>query len=177
LNPLINTKFSKLEDSRLALIESLKLKLPPVVETSPAPGKWSVAQIFYHLNRAESNSVLYVSKKRLDIKNLKRTGFKEQFKLGILNLLFVLPVKVKAPAILGEVPEKVEYKSIIAQWNETRNRLKELLESLPEDMLHKNLFKQPAIGNINIFQMLDFMQAHFDRHQKQVERIIAKRSA
>jgi len=54
--------------------------------------------------------------------------------------------------VLGDVPEKVDYKSIIAEWNETRKKLKELLESLPDDMLYKNVFKQPAIGRINLFQ-------------------------
>lgn len=79
--------------------------------------------------------------------------------------------------MLGIMPEKVGYADIVVQWTGTRNKMKALLESLPEHMLHKNIFKQPAIGNINIYQMLDFMQSHFDRHQKQVERIIAKHSA
>ena len=177
MNQLINTRFSKLEDSRLALIESLKMKLPPVLETSPAIGKWSVSQIFYHLNKAESLSVIYVSKKKLDVNNLKRTGFKEQFMLKLFMFISAMPFNMKAPAVLGDVPDKVSYNEIIAEWAKTRNKMKELLESLPEDMLYKNVFKQPAIGRLNILQMLYFMQAHFDRHQKQVERIIAKRSA
>ena len=77
VNILIDKKFSKLENSRISLIESLKNIEPVKLETSPAIGKWSVAQIFYHLNRAERFSTIYVSKKRLDINNLERTGFKE----------------------------------------------------------------------------------------------------
>jgi hypothetical protein len=172
LNPLLYSKFSKLEDSRLSLIEKLKNIQPSDLETSPSPGKWSVSQIFYHLNKAESFSVIYVSKKRLDVNNLKRTGFREQLRVMILKFLFATPLTFKAPVILGAVPEKVDYKNIVAEWNQTRNKLKELLESLPDDMLNKNVFKQPAIGRINIFQMIDFMQAHFNRHKKQVEGII-----
>ena len=175
MNELIHTKFSRLENSRFALIEKLKSVVPSELETQPYPGKWSVSQIFYHLNKAESNSVIYVSKKRLDVSNLETTGFKEQFKLDMLKLVFVLPFGLKAPAVLGDMPESVDYAAIVAEWNETRNKLKELLESLPGDMLYKNVFKQPAMGRVNIFQMLDFMQAHFNRHQKQVERIILKK--
>jgi len=175
LNELIHTKFSQLENSRLILMERLKSIAPSELETQPFPGKWSISQIFYHLNKAENFSVIYVSKKRLDVNNLKRTGFKEQFKLGVLKLFFVLPFGLKAPAVLGDMPERVDYTAIIAEWNETRTKLKELLESLPEDMLYKNVFKQPAMGKVNIFQMLDFMQAHFNRHQKQVERIVLKK--
>jgi hypothetical protein len=172
VNAVINKKFSKLEDSRLALIEKLKTIPSSKLEALPAPGKWAVSQIFYHLNRAESFSVIYVSKKRLDINNLKRTGIKEQLKLDALKLLFVSPLTFKAPVVLGDVPEKVGYNTIVSEWNETRNKLRELLESLPDDLLYKNVFKQPAIGRINIFQMLDFMQSHFDRHKRQVEGIV-----
>ncbi len=173
VNALVNKKFSKLEDSRHSLLESLKKIELVKLESSPFPGKWSVSQIFYHLNKAERFSTIYVSKKRLDINNLERTGFTEQLKLDFLRLMFVLPFALKAPVnVLGDVPEKVDYKDITTEWDETRDKLKDLLNSLPDEILHKNVFKQPAIGRINIFQMLDFMQSHFDRHQRQVERIV-----
>ncbi len=173
MNSLILNKFSKLEESRLLLIERLKKFSGEDLETPPFTGKWSVSQIFYHLNKAESLSVLYVSKKRLDIKNLKKTGPIEQIKLMALEFRFILPINIKAPVnVLGDVPEKVIYANVVANWNETRGKLKELLESLPDDMLYKNVFKQPALGRLNIFQMLDFMQSHFNRHKGQVEKII-----
>jgi len=174
MNQLVLTKLSKLEDSRNALIKKLGNVSLLEVETSPFPGKWSVSQIFYHLNRAETLSVLYVSKKRLDTVNLKKTGIKEQLKMILMRVRFILPFALKAPDVLGEVPGKVDYAIIINEWSKTRDKLKNLLNSLPDDILYKNVFKQPAIGRINIFQMLDFMQAHFNRHQKQVERIIFK---
>ncbi len=173
MNSIIKSKFSNLQDSRLALIERLKNIPAEKLEAHPAEGKWSVAQIFYHLNRAESFSTIYVSKKRLDVNNLKKTGFMEALKLLTLKILFKMPIALKAPVkVLGDVPEKVDYKLITEEWNATRVRLKALIESLPEDMLYKNVFKQPAIGRINIFQMLDFMQAHFNRHKSQVEKIV-----
>jgi DinB superfamily len=172
---VLNEKFSRLEDSRLFLIEELKKSCEKALEASPHPGKWSVSQIFYHLNKAENLSVIYVSKKRLDILNLKRTGTGEQFKMILLKLRFMLPMGLKAPAdVLGNVPENVKYNAIVVEWNETRSKMKELLESLPEEILLKNVFKQPAIGRINIYQMLDFMQAHFNRHKIQVKKIVKK---
>src|SRR5271155_1012239 len=97
MNTKLNTKFSILEDSRLTLIEELKKNSELNLETSPTPGKWAVSQIFYHLNKAESLSVLYVSKKRLDTQNLKRTGITEQIKMILLKLRFILPFGIKAP--------------------------------------------------------------------------------
>ena len=172
MNALVSAKFSRLENARLSLIETLKNIPAEKLETPPHIGKWSVSQIFYHLNTAEKFSTIYVSKKRLDVNNLKKTGLKEQLRMVGLKLIFVLPFGLKAPVnVLGDVPEKVDYNTILSEWNETRKKLKELLESLPDDMLYRNVFKQPAIGRISIFQMLDFMQAHFDRHKRQVENI------
>jgi len=102
-------------------------------------------------------------------------GLKEQLKMIGLKIRFQLPFGLKAPVnVLGDVPLEVNYPQVIAEWKVTRDKLKKLLDSLPDEILYKNVFKQPAIGRINIFQMLDFMQAHFDRHQKQVERIVRK---
>lgn len=168
MNSKLSTAYKKLEDSRQQLLDELRSVSAEKLQTSPAPGKWSVAQVFYHLNKAEGMSVLYVSKKRLDVNNLRITGFKEWFRLLIVKLGFLSPLKFKAPVnLLGDVPEKVDYNEIVAQWNETRNKLKELLESLPEDLLVKNVFKQPAAGRLNIYQMLEFMQFHFNRHRIQ----------
>jgi hypothetical protein len=172
MNKKVETKFSLLENTRINLLERLAKVDAQKLNTPPAPGKWSVAQVIYHLNKAESNSIIYVSKKRLDIHNLKNAGLWEAFKLGLAKLAFDLPFKYKAPAVLGDMPDNVDYKTIVAEWAETRKRLKELLDSLPDDMLAKNVFKQPAAGRLNIYQMVDFMQSHFNRHLKQVERIV-----
>jgi hypothetical protein len=85
---------------------------------------------------------------------------------------FILPFKYKAPKVLGDMPASVDYPEIVIKWNDTRKKLKELITQLPEDMLSKNIFKQPAAGRLNIYQMIDFMQAHFNRHQKQVNSIL-----
>jgi hypothetical protein len=173
MNPIIEHKYNQLENSRKKLIEELRKYDNHSLESVPAPGKWSVSQVFYHLNKAEGLSISYVRKKMPDINNLKKTGVTEYVKLMVLKLLFVSPIKFKAPVkVLGGMPEMINYVDIIKQWDNTRIEMKKLLESMPEDVLHKNVFKQPAIGRINIFQMLDFMQSHFDRHRNQVNKIV-----
>lgn len=174
MNTKLENKLSELQNTKAELLGELKTRSKEKLEKSPAPGKWSAAQVIYHLNKAESQSVIYVSKKMKDINNLKRTGFIEWVKITIVNLVLTSPIKYKAPVnVLGEVPEHVDYDAIIAEWNETRKQLVQLLTTFPEGMLDKNVFKQPAAGRLNIYQMLDFMQAHFNRHRKQIERAIA----
>jgi len=168
MNSKLSTAYKKLEDSRQQLLNELSNVPAEKLQTSPAPGKWSVAQVFYHLNKAESLSVQYINKKKLDVKNLQKTGFKEWLRLLIVKLGFLSPIKFKAPVnLLGDVPEKVSYTEIVGQWNDTRKRLIQALEDMPEDLLKKNVFKQPAAGRVNIYQMIEFMQFHFNRHSVQ----------
>ncbi len=69
MNKKIAAKFERLQNSRVQLMSLLEKENPQILETSPAPGKWSVAQVMYHLNKAESLSALYVSKKRTNKAN------------------------------------------------------------------------------------------------------------
>jgi hypothetical protein len=173
MNQKLEYLYNNLENSRRDLINELIDKDPKQLSISPAPGKWSVSQVFYHLNKAESLSMVYVSKKMLDVNNLKTTGIKESLKLAGLGLLFNSPLKFKVPVeALGETPDNIDYTDIVNQWNDTRVKLKSFLDSLPEDILRKNVFKQPAIGRQNIYQMVEFMQMHFNRHRMQVNRIV-----
>jgi hypothetical protein len=173
MNQKLEYLYNNLENSRRDLINDLTKFDAQQLITPPAPGKWSVSQVFYHLNKAEALSMVYISKKMLDVNNLKVTGIKESLKLAGLGLLFNSPIKFKVPVeALGEMPDNIDYTDIVNQWNDTRVKLKSFLDSLPEDILRKNVFKQPAIGRQNIYQMVEFMQMHFNRHQKQVNRIV-----
>ena len=174
MNKELELKFSLLEKSRHQLIEELDKADKNILNTPPAIGKWSVAQVMFHLNTAESLSIIYVSKKMKDLEGPKKTGLYEWMMLSLVKLAFILPFKYKAPAVLGEMPNSVEYTDIKIKWDETRKKLRQLLESIPEEMLKKNIFKQPAAGRLNIYQMIDFMQAHFNRHKKQVESLLEK---
>lgn len=172
MNQKVAIKFERLQNDLLHLVALLDKQEQKILETSPAPGKWSVTQVMYHLNKAESLSCLYVSKKRLGERFLKPTGIIEELKIFIAWLAFNLPVKYPAAKVLGDMPEHVGYIEIKTEWLKTRQTLANLLQSLGEDEIRKPIFKQPFFGRWNIFQMLSFMQIHFNRHRKQMLRAI-----
>lgn len=172
MNRKVAAQFEHLQNDQRQLITLLDKENQKILETSPAPGKWSVTQVMYHLNKAESLSALYVSKKRLGAKLLKPTGIIEQLKIFIAWIGFNLPVKYPAAKVLGDMPAEVQYGEIKEEWLKTRQTLANLLESLSDDEIKKPIFKQPFFGRWNIFQMLSFMQIHFNRHRKQMMRAI-----
>ena len=83
MNKKIAAKFERLQNSFRQLMSELDKEKPEVLEKSPSEGKWSVAQVMYHLNKAESLSALYISKKRLGAAQLKPTGISAQLKIFI----------------------------------------------------------------------------------------------
>ena len=172
MNQKVSVKFEHLQNVHKQLLSELDKVKPETLEQSPQEGKWSVTQVMYHLNKAESLSVLYVSKKRLGAAQLKRTGIWAQIKILVAWIGFNLPFKYPAAKVLGDMPEHVEYEEIKSEWLRTRQMLSNLLESLSDDEIHKPIFKQPFFGYWNIFQMLSFMQIHFSRHRRQMLRTI-----
>jgi hypothetical protein len=172
MNSRVAKLYSSLQEKFTKLLAELDNMETKVIETSPGKNKWSVTQVMYHLNSAESNSVLYVSKKRLGAAKLKPTGVEAQLRLYASIVTFYLPLTYNAPKVLGDMPEHVSYPEIKNKWIETRAKLGALLESLPEDELRKPIFRQPFFGYWNIFQMLLFMHVHFNRHRLQMFRAI-----
>ena len=172
MNPKVKKLFNHLQDNHARLLAELDKTDARILERSPRERKWSVTQIMYHLNSAESNSVLYVSKKRLGAAQLRPTGLEAQLRLLVAIVAFYLPIKFKAPSVLGDMPAQVSYPEIKTRWIETRKKLESLLESHPEDELRKPIFRQPTFGYWNIFQMLWFMRIHFARHRRQILSLI-----
>ena len=174
MNTKVAAQFTYLQNSQRQLLAELDNENPEVLEKSPAPGKWSVTQVMYHLNKAESLSALYVSKKRLGAGQLKHTGITAQIKILIARAGFNLPFKYPAAKVLGDTPAHVSYGQVREEWLKTRETLASLLESLSNDEIYKPIFKQPFFGRWNIFQMISFMQIHFNRHRRQILRAIER---
>jgi hypothetical protein len=172
MNKRVSHLFARLQGDLKQLLAELDNVSNDKLEKSPGEGKWSVTQVMYHLNSAESLSVKYVSKKRLASPQLKRTGIEAQLRLLLARISFYVPFKYRAPKLLGEMPEHVSYVEIKNAWLKTRSELSELLHSLKEEELNKPIFRQPFFGRWNIFQMLGFMQTHFNRHRRQINKTL-----
>ncbi len=167
----IKNKFERLEDSRKALIRTIDSVDESVLNKSPRPGKWSVNQIIYHLQKSEHASYNYVTKK-LQSDDLTRNGYKSKMASFILKIAFILPLKYKAPKVVSDVPENLDFSELDNTWKKNRVVLWELISTLTEDTAHRNIYRHPYVGRLNLLQMLTFFQDHFDRHRRQVLRIL-----
>ena len=137
---------------------------------------WSIIQVIQHLIIAEGGSYRYISKKLLDPSKLERTSFKTKLREFKLNMYIKTPIKWPAPKIVqpvhSELPEDLP--TLLNEWKKIRKDLYELLQGLDADLWQKEIHKHPLVGRISLNGTLNFIEFHFDRHQKQIERIMKR---
>ena len=137
---------------------------------APGPDEWSVAQVFLHLAIAEEMAAAYIARKR-GFGGARRATVLSALRFRALRLAFVLPIKFKAPKGLGELP-RIGFEAAHDRWERAGRALQELLLSVPEREVGLELFKHPAAGKLDLVQGVRSMTIHFDRHTKQVKRIL-----
>jgi hypothetical protein len=172
--PELKRKHTRLKSSydflKVKLIEENDQKL----NITPAPEKWSVLQIMTHLHLSESLTLQYLEKK-MQAENLPVTGIREAIRSLSLRLAFSLPLKFEAPEVVRvNIPDQVNTKALFDKYDSTRTDLEEFLSDFPENKLNLAIFRHPRIGYINIIQTLDFLQVHFQHHEKQINSILKK---
>lgn len=172
----MNTKLVKhlkqLEKSKTELllllqnIDSAKLIL------QPNPNSWSVVQVISHLIRVEEGTIKYLRKKLSYNPPLKKAGLMSTFKTWGLKKIIELPIKYKTSDSLEEKSNSTSYEDALSLWEENRTSMTLFLETLSEEQLSAEIYKNLMVGQISIYQQLDFLQTHFERHTKQIKKIL-----
>jgi hypothetical protein len=160
-------RFTNLEKKRLELTSHLTGYPENILLRSESEQVWSPLQIVYHLYISEHYSRLYLEKKIKGKDLLKKSGLTSILKLKLLQTILKSPLKFKAPGRISEQPPDLSL-DILDQWNEERTHLGKFLFSVDNDLAQLELFRHPFAGRMNVVQMLDFFEAHFDHHKRQV---------
>lgn len=168
--------FDKLDADLIALLEDLKDQPDHVLNEKITPDEWSIHQTMYHLILAEELSLKYIQKKLSFNPVLKNTNLLSFMRGKALSMYFMYPFKVNAPtAISGEnLPTDLRFWEVVKRWKDVRKETKEYIETLPDELLKKELYKHPAIGKMSLKDMLKFFDLHFTRHRKQINRTMQK---
>lgn len=140
----------------------------------PADGGWSAIQVVQHLILVETKSLGYVRKKLSFNPELKRAGLGAWWRMLALrfSVSFVSPFKFKAPQAVGNdfIPETATLESSRQAWANIRAEWSDFFAQMPPELTDKAVYRHPVAGRLNWLQMLDFLQAHFERHRRQALR-------
>jgi len=147
----------------------------PVLSQRPDESSWCVLQVLDHLEKIELATFSYLEKKLSHDAPLKKSGFMTNVKSFALHNALRIPfAKYRAPKRLMGGEEPRSYDEIKESWTTTRKKLEMILEPMSEELIHAEFFNNPNVGRIKIIQQMSFLNLHFDRHRKQVDKIISR---
>lgn len=172
ISPKIEKSFTQLERAKTEILETLATLNSEVLNTPTATNKWSILQILHHTALVESGTLQYIKKKCQKPDQIPRVGFLVPFKMVFLSMVLKSNIKIKAPKILSEPPQKLKLQDLADDWEQTRGSLYHFLEQLPEEFNDKAIFKHPMVGRIGITHMLGFLVNHFEHHEKQIKKYL-----
>lgn len=168
----LENQFKKFEQDRKALLDSLKAVANDKLAQAPSPDKWSVIQILNHLVMAEYGTFGYMKKKILAVDSLEKAGFSSWLGVQFIKLYLALPLKTKAPKGIDQPAGNEKLEEVVAKWDKLRANWYEFLSQIKDDDLEKALFKHPFGNRLNIYQTIEFCDAHFKKHEKQIKNIL-----
>ncbi len=166
-------KLKELDAELTSLFESLKDFSDSQLNRQSNEGKWSILQNIHHLIQSEDASQKYIVKKLSFNPVLKKSGIANGFRAFILGIYMKNGPKRKAPELINtdNLPNDTKFWETVKLWKDQRKNLKTFLETLEPELYNKQLYKHPAAGKLDIYQMLNFFQQHFRRHLRAIEKI------
>lgn len=135
---------------------------------------WSLAQVIGHINDSELASLLYCKKKILAGNQLPKSSVFSFARLIILIALLKSKIRVKAPIMLKQPSNVLVFHDLCMTWFNTRKSLKDFIESVPDHLANRAIYKHPFMGRFTLNEMLLFFDAHMKHHEHQIDRILKK---
>ena len=174
INPKLDIQLKALDNKLNQLLKTLKVFSEDQLNRKPKENAWSVIQVMHHLMMSENGSLKYIQKKLSFDPKLKKAGVKAALRETVLNTYLGSPFKRKAPDYISgdNLPKHETFWKTAQDWKNQRIELRAFLEKFPDELLNKEIYKHPFVGRITIPGMLRFFEGHFDRHNKQINKII-----
>ncbi|QHL86127.1 hypothetical protein GU926_01160 [Nibribacter ruber] len=169
----LQAKFNRLEQQRLAYTSQINSLTQAQQARQPAEDQWSAAQLYYHLWKVEHVVIQSIKDNLATDRKRRPISFNTRWRSFLLNLVLSLPVKIKAPKVLGDMPQQINIDEVEKNWQDTRNTLHQFLSDFPNDLLDKEIFKHPRAGVITLGQTLEFLIEHANHHKNQMKRLLA----
>ncbi|GAB4115593.1 MAG: hypothetical protein OHK0057_34990 [Thermoflexibacter sp.] len=172
MNQQLADQFAEFESKRKTLLSQLQAVAEKKLHVE-LHGKWSIIQNINHLILSESGILTYLQKKIQGVDTLKEAGLASWFAYQLVLLYSALPFKRKAPKGIDQPSNEEDLATISAKWDKLRENWREFISQVPENQLKIAIFKHPFLSTrLNIYQTIGFMEAHFERHSRQIENIL-----
>jgi uncharacterized damage-inducible protein DinB len=173
LQPL-KTVWEALETGREELIKKIESLTEDQLRAQPGGDQWSMLQTLQHLVLAEQGMRASEAELRA---NPVRDHLRPGKLIDVVRDILVRDVRVKVPHPGLEPDGKASLGSLLKLWEQERQKMSELLESVSADNSEVVMFSHPAAGPMTAAQALDLTLVHLDHHRRQIDRIRAALNA
>jgi DinB superfamily len=159
----------RLDSIHSQLVETITPIEDQLFSRSPSDNEWSIVEIVHHLCLVEERV----------IKELETQLANPPRKIGFLRKLIPTSivasrlVRVKAPRSMNPINPPARA-VVIANYDATRGRLKELCSIHGANRFKQIIFKHPFLGEIDGAATVSFIGYHELRHCKQIREVIKK---
>ncbi|HKR59821.1 MAG TPA: DinB family protein [Pyrinomonadaceae bacterium] len=135
----------------------------------PSEKEWSVSEILHHLNLVETSVIKELEKGLAD--SPRRFSLRRRF--VPIAIVGTRVIKVQSPksVVPIDAPEKEKN---LANYNDTRSRLKALCATHGRERLQLTVFKHPFLGELSGVAAVSFLGYHEIRHLKQINEVLNK---
>lgn len=169
-------EFNKLQIRYLTLRDLVAQLDAEKLNIAGDKGKWSCGQIMMHINMSFAYTISYLNKKIQTPEIIPQAGLKSKLRYLMIKWVLISPVKIKAPGILNNVPELTDMETISMGVNKNLADLQNFIDTYPETLKKKAIFKHPFAGRLNLLQTIKFLDDHLSHHDKQIRQIISKQA-
>lgn len=168
----LQKKHQELIDLKENWLNQIKSVSYDKLNIKPSEDKWSITQIISHIIESETGTNKYVNYKLKEVDSLKNTGLKNLINSKGLNTALKSDKKFKAPAVVSNPANDLDFDTLKNQWDKSREYLANTVNNFPKKALKKAIFKHPVAGPLNILQTFDFLINHIKHHQKQLDDLV-----
>lgn len=159
-------RFRRIERKRNILLEEVESLDPGALHAHPRPGKWSIHEIVEHLVVAEEDVVI-------DYRNLHGLEARPRtlknrltYLIVMLVLRFDIPVQAPSEAMLPR--GDLSLRALRVRWELNHVRMRAYLDGLDRAKSRRAIFRHPVSGPLTVPQALAMLEAHLDRHIRQI---------
>jgi hypothetical protein len=176
LPPKVDKQLQQLDVELIELLKTLKDYSERTLNKKPAENKWSVLQVMNHLILVEGYGKAYAEKKMSFNPELKKAGLGGTWRKFLMNAFVKYPFKINAPEPVSgnNLPEESGFWETAKKWKQQREELRAFFEKIPAEHFNKELFKHGFAGKMSLYGLMDFNVAHFKRHRRQINKILAE---
>ena len=178
MHPRLTELLDYLDAKRSSVLDAASALPPERWTIRPAPDQWSVAEVFWHLQRVESGVAKLIRKRATEARAQGHPAENaDGSQLGALDGRRVADrtVRIQAPPQVSptEIPSAESVQQLL---NESRAMLRAVIADADGLALGSITHPHPVLGEIDLYQWILFVGQHEERHVGQIAEAAAAAS-